>query len=264
MKTIRGGNGLGDALYVQSIARHLVNKGERLEVCTSWPDIFRPLGDKVVTGPFRRNSVDIVAHYVQGKQERDTTQFEDACMKAGIPDPVELRIDWQKTSSPVKSDKPIIVVGLPRQPMNRKDGYGIELLPDCRVIQRAIDRLKGRVTLVQVGAGEPLYRFEGIDINLANATSVCGLLDVAASADGFLGYCSFLIPLAESFSKPLLCVWSQEGLRSPHLFIRLVRPKKLLHRQSSKFVMDNCSDVELLAAVNELFEQARSQKVLRG
>ena len=42
MKTIRGGRGLGDALYVQGVVRHLVGLGQRLAVRSDWPEVFRP------------------------------------------------------------------------------------------------------------------------------------------------------------------------------------------------------------------------------
>lgn len=260
MKTIRGGNGLGDALYVQAIARHLLAKGERLEVCTSWPDVFSQLD--VQTGAFRRHKVDIVAHYVQRKEDKNSTQFQDCCLSAKLTEPVELRLDW-KPSKKWEFDKPAIIVGLPRQPMNRKDGYGRELLPDCNRIQQAIDRLKGKATIIQVGAGEPLFRFSGIDLDLADKTTISELLDIASQVDGFLGYCSFIIPLAESFDKPLLCIWSTAIKRSEHRFIRLVQPQKLLHKESSRHVMDNCSHEELTAATNELLDAATDERALR-
>lgn len=256
MKTIRGGNGLGDALYVQSIARHIIKQGQQLEVCTSWPDVFSQL--PVKTGSFRRVRVDIVAHYVQRKQTRGTTQFEDCCIKAGIEGPVELKLDWQ----PAKIwgfNKPIVLVALPRQPMDRKDGFGDDLLPDCSVIQRVIDQIKGQVFLVQVGKGRPVHRFTGLDLDLANATDINGLLDIASQADGFLGYCSFFIPLAESFDKPLLAVWSSRGLKSSNMFIRTVKPEKLLHKSTSRFVMDN-GPIE--PEVNEFLKQIGSCKAV--
>jgi hypothetical protein len=70
--------GLGDALYVQSVVRHLVEKGESLRVCTAWPDVFRQLGPQVSTAPFSRQ-VQILAHYSAKKQKVGTTQFEDVC-----------------------------------------------------------------------------------------------------------------------------------------------------------------------------------------
>jgi hypothetical protein len=65
------------------------------------------------------------------------------------------------------------------------------------------------------------------------------LLDVASVADGFLGYCSFMVPLAESFSKPALFVWSHRGLRAPQAYVRQITPQKILHRDTSHFVMDD-------------------------
>lgn len=234
--------GLGDSLYLQSVARHLVKRGEQLEVCSEWPDVFKPLGVKV--SPFSRMNIQILAHYSMRKGHLGTTQFEDCCLQAGIREPVELKLDWQPKNFTLiaqlrKSWKQILVVQLPRAPMGRTDGFGRELLPDCRVIQSAIDRLKDRAFVVQVGHGDPLYRFKGIDLDLANQTSVSDLLDVAYAADGFLGYCSFLVPLAESFSKPAVLVWSRKGLVSRQPFISRIRPEKVLHRKSSRWLVDD-------------------------
>ena len=82
----------------------------------------------------------------------------------------------------------------------------------------AIDALKGMAFLIQIGSGEPLFRFTGIDLDLTDQTSVCDVLDLASVADALLGYCSFFVPLAESFRKPALLVWSRAGLKSPQEF----------------------------------------------
>lgn len=251
MIAIRGGSGLGDSLYVQAIARHLVRQEDRIEACSNWPDVFRPLAPHGVTvSPFRRTSITRLAHYATRRDVPRTTQFEDCCITAGIKEPVDLRLDWTIGNRALADrlrapGRLVVVVQLPRSPMDRKDGFGAELLPDCRVLQRAIDRLGGRATIVQVGKGKPLHRFAGIDIDLADQTSVSDLLDVAAVADGFLGYPSFLIPLAESFAKPALIVWSRKGLNSRHLVIRQMTPAKLLHRQSCRFAVDDDSDWDL-------------------
>ncbi len=140
----------------------------------------------------------------------------------------------------MESGKPVLVVQLPRSPMGRTDGFGAELLPDCRVIQKLIDRARETHTVVQVGAGAALFKFEGIDLDLANGTTVAEMLDVAAVADRFLGYVSFLVPLAESFNKPALFVWSRAGLDTrQHLYVRQITPKKVLHKPSSRFVIDD-------------------------
>lgn len=256
MKNIRGGMGLGDALYVQSVVRHLVGKGERLRVRTAWPEVFSQLGPAVATAEFTRANVQILAHYSVRKGIDGTTQFEDCCIAAGIKGPVELRLDWRPTGQELihrirSAGRPIVCVQLPRSPMGRKDGFGAELLPDCRVIQAAIDVLRQRALIVQVGSGVPLFEFTGIDIDLANQTSVSQLLDVASVADAFLGYCSFLLPLAESFDKPALLVWSSKGLRSAQTFIRRITPQKVIHKPATtQAVVDNWPRDRIMGAVD--------------
>lgn len=263
MISIRGGAGIGDALYLQSVARHFVERGESVEACCDWPDVFRPLACNVRVSPFRRYHIDRLAHYSVRRGVAGTTQFEDCCIQAGIRDPVDLRLDWKVVNAGIvemlrASGKPIVAVQMPRAPFGRTDGYGKELLPDCRRIQQAIDLLSGRALLVQVGKGEPWFRFNGIDIDLVDRTSVSELIDIGFAADAFLGYVSFIVPLAESFSKPALLVWSSAGLNSRHDLVRTIAPRKILHRSSSKWIMDDCREEELVGAVDALCEQIRN------
>lgn len=256
MKSIRCGRGLGDSLYLQGVVRHmLANGGLRMRVKSDYPDVFRPLGQRVEVVPFDRKNIDIVAHYSLRKNIDGTTQWQDCCIQAGIREPAELRLDWQIVNerladSICASGKPVLVVQLPRTPMGRTDGFGANLLPDCRAIQLLIDGAKDSHTIVQIGAGEPLYRFKGIDIDLANRTSVSEMLDVAAVADRFLGYVSFIVPLAESFHKPGLFVWSARGLRDGHPYIRRITPAKVLHRPTSRHVLDTAAPDELREALH--------------
>jgi hypothetical protein len=254
VKRIRSGRGLGDALYLQGVARHLVGRGYKLTACCDYPDLFLPLKDSVSVEPFTRNHIDILAHYSLRKVFKDTTQFRDCCLQAGIVEKVDLKLDWQPRDleliASLKSDKPVVVVQMPRAPMNRTDGFGMELLPDCRAIQKVINALKDRCTLVQIGSGRALYTFKGIDIDLSNKTSVSDVLDVAYAADGFIGYCSFIVPLAESFDKPGLFVWSERGLRAKHPYVNSITPRKILEKPTSKYLIDDCSDSEILEAAS--------------
>lgn len=252
MNRIRCGRGLGDSVYLQSVVRHLIETtGKRYEVCSDWPDVFLPLGDSVSVVPFTRQDVKILAHYASRKG-KSTTQFEDCCWNAGIREPVELRLDWTIQTDLGRrladSGKRIIAVQLPRNPMGRTDGFGKEVLPDCRVIQKIINELSGQATIVQVGAGDPLYQFGGIDMDLANRTTVKELIDVLYLSGGILGYCSFILAFAESFRKSAVMVWSRAGLNSKDLYIRQIAPEKIIqHPEQTKYVIDDDQDAEAIA-----------------
>lgn len=258
MRSIRSGKGLGDALYLQAVCRHLTRNGERLRAATMYPDVFIPLEDRVECMPFTRDGIDIVAHYSL-RRAQPTRQFQDCCISAGIKGEVDLRLDWKPVGllgGAVVAEagpRPIVAVGLPRNPMNRTDGWGDELLPDCRVIQRAIDMARASgCFVVQVGAGAPRYQFTGIDWDLANKTTVVDLIDVVHAAHAVIGYVSFLLPLSESLGKPGLFIWSRRGLKARHGNVRLIRPEKIIEKPTARAVWDDCTDEELSAAVQRL------------
>jgi hypothetical protein len=269
--TMRAGSGLGDSLYLQSAARHLAGKGHRVEVHSNWPDVFRPLADKVTVLPFSRVEVGRIVHYTAGKNNRRTTQWQDCCARAGIGLDTELRLDWKPVDPALirkvraTGAKPVIALLLPRLPMDRKDNFGAELLPNCAVIQRVIDRIGARARFVQVGKGDALHHFSGIDLDLKNATSVSGMIDAVYAADAVLGYVSFFVPLAESLGKPGLMVWSRRGVKSDTDYIRTITPQKIIHRPDLlKAVFDDAPDDELQKAADAFFEQVGSQRVLYG
>jgi hypothetical protein len=244
VRSIRAGKGLGDSLYLQAVTRHFLLKGERLQVKTNWPDVFRQLDVECV--PFDRKA-DICAHYSMRKREA-TNQFQDCCLQAGIAEPVDFRLDWAPTTA--LPYRPYVCVLLPRTPMDRADNYGIELLPEREAMQACIDVLRQRFTIVQVGRGEPVYGLERIDVDLTGKTTVAELLDVASGAAGFLGYCSFFVPLAESLNKPALFVWAARGLASDEFYIRSITPQKILSRESSRYVIDDWPEERILAAAD--------------
>lgn len=268
--SLRAGRGLGDSLYLQSVARRFVERGRAVKVLTDWPDVFLPLAGKIAVAPFSRPEADIVCHYTAGKKNPRTTQWQDCCQRAGIPLDTPLRLDWTPLNvdliRKVKAGgKPLVLVLIPRTPMDRHDGFARELLPDVHRIQQAIGRLGGRAKVVQVGAGEPLHRFSGLDLDLTNATTVTDLIDLAYAADALLGYVSFFVPLAESLGKPGLFVWSRQGLKSDTDYIRTITPQKIIHRPDLlRAVIDDCPEQELEQAIDALLEQVRASSVLRG
>lgn len=255
-KRIRCGKGLGDSLYLQSVVRHLVNKGENLEVCTNWDDVFIPLKDKVKLAPFSREGIDIVAHYSMRKSYI-SKQFDDCCIQAGIEDDVEFKLDWTIQNKKFirqfsRIGKPIALVLIYRLPMDRADGFAQELLPDINVIQKVINGLKDSHTIILCGSGQAIKDYEGIDIDVSNKTTVSELIDLALISDVMIGYCSFFVPLAESLNKKALFVWADKGLKSSNHYIKTITPHKILYKDSSKFVIDSWSEEKIDNVINQV------------
>lgn len=258
MLSIRAGMGLGDAIYLQSVVRHLTSKGDKIEVRTAWPDVFKALNGSVKFAPFSRAGQHVVAHYTSRKGIPGTTQFEDMCINAGIRGRVEMRMDWKVQNEALidkvkmaANGKPIILVQLPRAPMSRKDSFGATLLPSGAIMQKCLDALRERAFSVQIGSGQCLHQFGALDMDLSNQTSVTDVLDLGFACSGLFGYVSFFVPLAESFGKPAFFVWSAKGLRDSAAYIRSITPEKILHRKDlDKFIIDDASDKQIKEAVN--------------
>lgn len=268
MRSIRAGSGLGDSIYLQSVVRHLVSQGEQILARSDYPDVFRPLSGRCQVAPFTRLGVDLCAHYTTRKGIPGTTQFEDACLSAGIRGPVELRLDWAPRNQGLvdrlkRAGRPVVCLQLPRAPMARKDGFGKELLPDCRVIQRLVDELHDEAYIVQVGSGVPLFKFGGVHLDLAGQTSVSDLIDVAWACSGFIGYVSFVVPLAESLGKPALLVWSRKGLSAPQRYIRQITPEKVLHAKTSSYVFDDWPQERIAGVLDAFRVSVRSRSDVR-
>lgn len=237
IKNIRAGSGFGDSIYLQSVVRHLVSKGESLIVRSDYPDLFEHLNTPVIK--FGKGGPAIVAHYSLRKNIPSTSQFQDCCIAAGIKEAVEMRLDWAvrqpdilaRHSRPVKREYTTLAVMLPRAPMDRKDGFGQELKPDYSVIDGLLQKNSASIVSVLVGAGKPLYTYKSIDLDFSNKTTIPDLLDIASVADGFVGFCSFMIPLAESLNKPFFALWSSRGLKSKVQYVRSITPEKIIHRK---------------------------------
>jgi ADP-heptose:LPS heptosyltransferase len=234
---IRGGGGLGDAIYVHIITRHLVKQGKKVIPCTDYTELFRHL--PVTTVPHRKNEVDIVCHYTMRKMISTTNQFEDCCINSGLePSQVENKMEWVKRPY-FKNQKPYICVPVFRPPMGRDDGFALELLPDRELYQKIINKLSQHYTIVQIGSGKKIKSFSNVHIDLVDKTSVNDIVNIVAHAKGVFGYCSYLVPLAEAFDIPALYLWARQGLRSQKTFIHSIKPSKIFAKDSSMYLIDD-------------------------
>jgi len=241
VKRIRGGSGLGDSIYLRPIVDHFERAGERVQVCSAYPDVF--LGTNAEVEPFARNNIDVLGHYVLGKGNPTTNQWQDVCASAGVS--VRLGFDWPVRNQALvdrlraqADGRPIIAIHGGRTPMDRTDGFGAELLPEREAFDAVLEALAG-CFLVQIGRGERRYQLRA-EVDLNGSTSVADLIDVARIADRLVAQCSFAIPLAEVFDKPLLVVWAASGMSEyRHPYIRQITPQKVLSKPTSRFVVDD-------------------------
>lgn len=267
---VRGGSGLGDSIYIQSLTRHLAAQDSRRDVValSDWPDVFR-FTPGVRVEPFQRIGGNIlVAHYAPRKGHQETTQWYDTIFAAGLRGEIPLHMDWVTSDRnltdqirDMSAGKPLVAVQLPRAPMGRTDGFGADLLPTAAGLQSMIDALTGRAFLVLVGKGRPVHRLHGIDLDLTNQTSIPQLIDVYKEVDACAGYPSFMIPLAESLGKPGLYVWAHSGLTSESVWSRRVTPRKVIHYKNlGQAIVDNSPESKFQEEADALLERARSPR----
>lgn len=243
---------MGDAIYIRPIVEHFIGQGQIVTVCSDYPGVFTGTGATVV--PFDRFNIDVLAHYTTGKRDTSTNQWQDICRSARVN--VPLSFEWtvknRKLVEALRADakgRPLIMVHGGRTPMGRADGFGKELLPEREAFDEVMASLEDCFT-VRVGKGADLYPLD-VDEDLNGTTSITDLLDLAASCDGVVGQCSFAIPIAEVFDKPLLIVWSAAGLRAPHVYLRQITPTKVLSKPSSLYVVDDWPADKIRATVTQ-------------
>ena len=241
---IRAGAGLGDAIYLRAVVEELLRRGECLEVCTHYPELFADLDVKVE--PFSRENIRTLAHYVDGKTNHETNQWQDICRRANVDAP--LRIERKTGNEALVAEvrafaagRPVVLAHGGRVPMARKDGFGMGILPSKVVFDCVLEQLSD-CYVVHVGKpaeGDQVYTFAA-NLDLSGQTKPSELLDLGAACDALVGQPSFVIPLAEVFDKPLLVVWGTGCLHAlNHYYLRAINPQKVLSKTSSKYVMDD-------------------------
>lgn len=252
MIKIRAGRGLGDSLYLRAIVEHLVADGASVTVLSDWSAVFIGSGARVE--PFARDVPGtVVAHYTSTIARQETTQYVDMLRMARLPADIPLRFPWNiqnrllvDSLTARAAGRPIILVHAGVKAMQRTDGFSNDMLPR----REAIETLLGAMDdcyRVGIGKAERLYELP-LDEDLHGKTTVSDLLDLGAACDGIVAQCSFCVPLAEVFDKPLLAVWAANGLRSSNDYIRCVRPEKVLSKPSSGYVMDDWPSNAMTAA----------------
>lgn len=243
MKRVRGGAGLGDALYMRPIVEHLIAQGEQVTVCTKYAEVFH--GVACTVAPFTRERIDVLAHYTMGKANKDTTQWRDILDSAKVDPSLPLRFEWTVLNQALidrlreqAAGKPLIVLHGGKEPLDRTDKFGIQLLPEKAAFDTVLGELKD-CFVVQIGKAPQVYELPA-DLTLNGSTTVTDLLDIAKTCDGWVAQCSFAVPMAECFDKPALFVWASSGMvHNRHPYIQQITPRKILCKSTSGHVVDD-------------------------
>jgi len=250
---LRGGSGLGDALYLRPIAEHLLSRGDKVTALTAYREVFSGLD--VTVEPFGRERVNIVAHYTHGKMRQESNQWQDICTSARLS--VPMRMVWHTRNTPLvqsvrtlAAGRKIILAHAGREPMGRRDGFGNEMLPKQSAVDDALGALKSAF-IIEIGAGPQTYAVRS-NLCLLDKTTVPDLFDLVSICAGVVAQCSFCVPLAELFDKPALFVWAARGLDSRQQFIRMTTPRKVLSKPSSTFVIDDYTTQQIQEAARAL------------
>lgn len=259
MLRIRGGSGLGDSLYLRAAVEHFVKSEQQVIAFSDWPEVFIDSGAKVE--PFTRMKINLVAHYTMGKKNPATTQWQDVCASARIPQ-IPLSITWNCRNPSLVQElrgkaagRPLVLVHGGRTPMGRTDGFGKALLPQASAFENVLAEFRDCYT-VRVGKGVDAYPLP-VSLDLNGSTSVSDLIDLGQACDGVIGQCSLAVPLAEVFDKPAIFVWAASGMAHGQVpYIRQITPSKVLSKPSSAFVMDNWSS-------QQIQEEARAFRVVQ-
>lgn len=230
--------GLGDAIYLRAIVLHLLKRGDDPTVFTRWPGVFADLPIKVksvedVTGQEDlRHAMYCLFCRVPAVKALD--QFALACLQAGILEPVQLRIDWPVKNRALLDDVRKRANGrrvLMFQPVKKANKEQEALRPK----RDAFSRYVAERNEFRVKVGSPSHIMEGdtspCDLDLTGKTTVQDVFDLASAVDVVFCEPCFLLPLAESMDKPVVCMFSRRGFASKVERVYNVTPERLFHKK---------------------------------
>lgn len=237
MIEIKGSKGLGDAIYLRAVVLHLLDQGHRVTVYTPWPVMFEDLAVKIrpVAACEGLASLRFAAYSTARTNPDGISNFEAACGKAQIKEPVALRLDW-KVSRPQlveqiltkAAGRKIFVYQPPKRPHNPEQ----ELLRPTRKVynQFVADhadhyRIKlGQAPYVDEDAGAPC------ELDLFGKASIRDAFDIGTVGDLFFGESCYVPMLGEAMDKRFAVMFTRRALNSDTR-VRNLTPERLFHKK---------------------------------
>ena len=245
---IRGPSGLGDAMYMAVIGKYYTEKGNDVEICTKWADLYRVLGLRTL--PHQKAFGDIQASYGGRKKNTDTNQYQDLCIASGIKDYPVFKIEWPVQSPALikmirkeSENKKICIVGAPYKPFGRDDGFGVELEINYDIFEEIMKTYNKQIFFILTGT-KATRKLNYANFDLVDQTSVCDLMDISSIANLFLTQVGHLLPIGECLGKPVACFFSKHGMTCENQFVNTIIPKKVFCRDTDmSFIDDEPIDV---------------------
>lgn len=269
MIRIRSGRGVGDSLYLRAMADHIAATAQEPVVALSdHPDIF--IGSRARVEPFQRKMPCRVGHYTSTMADQSITQWQAILRSAGLPPDVPMSFAWSVRNDALlervrrlAEGRPLLLVHGGREPMNRSDGFGLDLVPRQEAFERVLAEFADCFR-VRIGKATAIYPLP-CEFDLNGSTSIADLLDLASACSAVIAQCSFAVPLAECFGKPLLALWSKRGLKSKTMYLRHVTPQKVLERlgTTTSVVMDDGPDLNTVQQFRQRINLTKHEDACR-
>lgn len=255
--TVRSGSGIGDNIYLHSIVRHLAiqNPEKIYSVRTKYPDLFRCLPGNVKTEEFSKVACAVVAHYSNRKNIKQTDQYQDMLINAGLSIDLPMTTDWRIQNQSFidhivneANGRPIILTQPIRLPMGRDDQFGLEIMPNASKYDHGLKMLKRELNAYVIMIGTSHARNiipSSVDLDLLNKTRIHTIMDLGKIAFMTYGQCSQMIPLGEIYNNPVMVGWGHNVTRSKDVYVRTILPEKILHGEKSSYFYDDWSDEKI-------------------
>lgn len=238
IRKLNAPKGLGDAIYLRALALHCLNAGERVEVCTRWPEVFAGLPVKIRSAD-RFDDYDALSHMVaclhcQVPHIRKIDKFRLACLQAGIAEPVELKLNWAVRNRPLvetitekAAGKPILLF----QPLKLAHNEEQKLMQPNAAAYSGFINSKAEFFRVKVGDAACVEKSQlDCDLDLIGKASISDVFDIATATDVIFGEMSYLPILAQAMDRKFTAMFSRRGIDSKNKRASGVTPERLIQK----------------------------------
>lgn len=241
MIELRAPRGLGDAIYLRAVVLHLLDRGEQVKVYTKWPTAFgdlpielAPFDDAALQGHVRP-----VAAGMGRPNSEGVSNFTARCRRAGIEEPVELRLGWKTRDTDLvrrvrKSarGRPIMLYQSPKKTNTEEQ----ELIKPHRLAFNAY--LESKADHFRVRLGQAPYvendRYSPCELDLFGQIEIPDVFDLATICDFAFGEPSALPFMAEACDTRYAIMFSRRSLEYTGPLgngrIRNINPERLFHK----------------------------------